>query len=309
MPSVSVVIPTYNHQDYILETLASVFAQTFTDYEIIVVNDGSPDDTSEMLRPLVRQGRIRLIEQPNAGQAAARNRGVAEAKGEFIALLDDDDVWPLEKLEWQVAAMRKSGYAAIGGITGFIEEGIFAAPCQIDGPSEISVSSLFCGNPFHSPGQVLIRRSVLEAIGGFDESIWGADDLDLYMRIAMVGPILHINRCALFYRTHAANASNAVERMFWNSRAVIKKNLGKLPMKARGNARRSAYRWLYCYAGRRVVEGSLRYPKRSLATVARIVVAMLKAAVLDKTLARDIARDLMPRRLRMAVRSFLLRPA
>ena len=97
MATVSVIIPTYNHVDYVAETLETVFAQTFGDYEVIVVNDGSPDGTAEVLRPSREAGRIRYIEQANAGQAAARNRGLAEARGEFIAFLDDDDLWPPDK--------------------------------------------------------------------------------------------------------------------------------------------------------------------------------------------------------------------
>src|ERR1700719_2929443 len=105
MPAVSVIIPTYNHRDFVLDAIESVFAQTFTDYEVIVVNDGSPDDTASVLAPLASAGRIRYLEQANAGQGAARNRGIAQARGEFIALLDDDDRWPADKLEWQVGEL------------------------------------------------------------------------------------------------------------------------------------------------------------------------------------------------------------
>ena len=112
-PCVSVIIPTYKHQDFVLATLDSVFAQTFTDYEVIVINDGSPDDTAEVLLPLAEAGRIRYIEQKNTGQSIARNRGIAEAQGEFIALLDDDDLWPPDKLEWQVEALRRQPDVAL----------------------------------------------------------------------------------------------------------------------------------------------------------------------------------------------------
>jgi glycosyltransferase involved in cell wall biosynthesis len=100
-PLISVIIPTYRHRDFILRTLDSVFAQTRGDYEIIVVNDGSPDDTKTVLTPLVDAGRIRYVEQPNGGQSQARNRGLELARGKYIAFLDDDDLWPPDKLEWQ----------------------------------------------------------------------------------------------------------------------------------------------------------------------------------------------------------------
>jgi glycosyltransferase involved in cell wall biosynthesis len=104
-PKVSVVIPTYGHRNYILDALTSVFEQSYTDREVIVVNDGSPRDTGSLLAPLVGTGRIRDIEQPNRGLAAARNPGLEAARGEYIALLDDDDIWPTDKLQWQVAEL------------------------------------------------------------------------------------------------------------------------------------------------------------------------------------------------------------
>ena len=106
VPEVSVIVPTYNHGRYVLESLASVFGQTYRSFEVIVVNDGSPDNTAEVLKPLVEAGRIYYIEQPNAGQASARNRGFASARGEYIAFLDDDDLWPADKLSWQVGVLK-----------------------------------------------------------------------------------------------------------------------------------------------------------------------------------------------------------
>ena len=115
-PHVSVVIPTYNHSQYILSTIDSVFAQNYKGYEVIVINDGSPDDTAQVLKPLVEQNRIQYIEQENRGQAAARNRGLEVARGEFVAFLDDDDLWPPDKLEWQVAYLASHAEAvAVGG--------------------------------------------------------------------------------------------------------------------------------------------------------------------------------------------------
>jgi glycosyltransferase involved in cell wall biosynthesis len=304
-----VIIPTYNHRDFVIETLESVFAQTFTDYEVIVVNDGSPDDTGEVLRPYIQSGRIRYIEQPNAGQAAARNRGLAEAKGEFIAFLDDDDIWPADKLEWQVRTLRTTSYAAVGGISGLIERGVRMTPTESDEVNEFSVTSLFCGSPFSSPGQILIRRSVLTSIGGFDEDIWGSDDFDLLIRLSMAGSVVEIRKCALYYRRHATNASLAVERMFWNCLIVIKKNLPALSVGLRPTARRSAYRWLYRYAGRKVFESSLHGPGRNIKTAFRVAGAMFGAAILDVRLAYALAITLTPPRVRKGIRSVLLRLA
>src|ERR1044071_9954613 len=119
MPTVSVVIPTYKHPRYILETLDCVFQQTFTDLEVIVVNDGSPDNTADLLKPLAESGRIKYIEQANAGQAVARNRGIERATGQYVAILDDDDLWPADKIEWQVRELQSHPEAAL--VYGYME--------------------------------------------------------------------------------------------------------------------------------------------------------------------------------------------
>ena len=105
VPLVSVVIPTYNSPDYLIQTLETVLAQTFTDYEVLVINDGSTDNTLERLKPY--QNRIRLIDQPNGGIGVARNRGIDEAWGKYVALLDHDDLWMPDKLQWQVEFFQR----------------------------------------------------------------------------------------------------------------------------------------------------------------------------------------------------------
>ena len=217
VPQVSIVIPTYKHRDFVLATLESVFAQTFTDYEVIVVNDGSPDDTADLLRPLAAAGRIRYIEQPNQGQSVARNRGITEARGEFIALLDDDDLWPSDKLEWQVSALRSQPEAVL--VYGYSE--IFGGKPTAPLPGKEGYSgevqaAFLQQNQITSPGQTLIRANTLKAVGGFDPQLWGIDDWDLYIRLAETGPFIFCARPALRYRLHAANASKNLWRMYTN---------------------------------------------------------------------------------------------
>ena len=230
MPLVSVVIPTYKHAGLVPETLASVFAQTLEDVEVIVVNDGSPDDTAAVLRPLAEAGRIRYVEQPNAGQAAARNRGIEMATGEFVALLDDDDLWPADKLAWQVALLRSRPEAVLcyGGYETF---GTQAVPCwpDFDAPDGRVRDAFLTYNHIRSPGQTLIRAASLREVGGFDATIWGADDWDLYLRLAGRGEFAFAPRCALRYRAHDANASQDWRRMYVNARRVHRKHLRRLP--------------------------------------------------------------------------------
>ena len=253
MPTVSVIIPTYNHRDFVLAALDSVFAQTFTDYEVIVINDGSPDDTATLLRPLADSGRIRYLEQENTGQSIARNRGIAEAQGEFIALLDDDDLWPPDKLEWQMDAMARHPDAGmVGGPTTIVD--VFGTPLsRTDFVPELTFKFCVTECPFVSPGQTLIRASLLRRLGGLDPNIWGADDWDLWLRIAKTSRIVTEDRDALLYRKHAANASKSLCRMVDNCLRVADKHLAEISPHERPKATRTAYLWLYSTQGKPLV--------------------------------------------------------
>ncbi len=223
-PIVSIIIPTYKHRDYILDALNGAFAQTFKNYEVIVVNDGSTDDTAEVLRPLIETGKIRYIEQPNAGQAAARNRGLAEAKGKFVALLDDDDRWPSDKLEWQVECLSAHPESVL--VYGLGQdlgspENIFPIGTAPSGDVRLKFAE---ENHIRSPGVTLIRTEALRAVGGFDETIWGVDDWDLYLRLSCIGDFSYLPSLALYYRTHEGNASHDILRLYKNAVLLCKKH-------------------------------------------------------------------------------------
>lgn len=227
MPQVSVIIPCYNHRNTVAAAIESALAQTFTDREIIAINDGSPDDTAEVLAPY--RDRIRYFEQPNAGQAAARNRGIELAEGEFIALLDDDDTWPADKLAWQVEAMRRDpNVVLVYGEDQRVDAGGNAMPPAprrgYKRPAGRVYDDFLEGCWIASPGQTLIRKSALEKVGGFDASIWGSDDWDLYLRLARVGAFACENRIALHYRVHGANASGDVLRHLAGHDAAARKH-------------------------------------------------------------------------------------
>lgn len=296
-PVVSVIIPTYRHAEYVEETLGSVFAQTFVDYEVIVVNDGSPDDTAARLRPLAQAGRIRYIEQPNAGQAAARNRGLAEARGEFVAYLDDDDLWPADKLTWQVAALREHpAWVMVSGPSGQADaEGRRAEPSDANGAVEVrDTRELFVNSGIDSPGQVLVRREVLEKIGGFDPTLWGADDTDLWIRLSVHGEVGRVGRTALYYRRHAGNASHAAGRMFWNGVRMVRKNLHLLPRERRVETWRDALCVIYVYSGKRVLAAARRGDWRARRAALRMLAYVFPRMLRDLTLARLVYSDLVP---------------
>ncbi len=257
IPLVSVIIPAYRHRDHVLCSIQSVLDQTFRDYEIIVVNDGSPDDTRAVLAPLANAGAIRYLEQANCGQSAARNRGLREARGQFVAFLDDDDWWPVEKLAWQLGEFETSpatvlvyGYAtAVEAIaspaTNLRSQKLVPKGPQC--PSGLVREAFLRRNYIQSPGQTLIRRQAVVTLGGFDEALAGADDYDLYIRLAQLGMFQYRNQPALFYRFHVQNASRNVEHMFRVNCLTRKKHLGRFPTP------RNASLWLanyqYCNGG------------------------------------------------------------
>lgn len=312
-PQVSVIIPTYKHRDFVLQTLDSVFAQTFSDYEVIVVNDGSPDDSAELLRPLAQQGVIRYIEQPNAGQGAARNRGLAEASGEFIAFLDDDDLWPTDKLEWQVAALREN--PDIGVIAGSVQkiddEGVLLEDDPHDYQKQIyatsiTFESLFVGNPITSPGQTLIRASALREVGGFDENFWGVDDFDLWFRLSHEVKFLLSQRLGIYYRTHANNASKDVAKMYANTVDLFQTQIARAPARKRARLTRVAQRQCYGWVGAQAICG-LRVRKLKPLSLAfrdiKQVSQFLWPALHDPQLMRLMLRDSTPNILHLKKRS------
>ncbi|MFQ5801288.1 MAG: glycosyltransferase family 2 protein [Candidatus Methylomirabilales bacterium] len=192
MARVSVVIPTYNRGDTLPETLQSVFAQTYRDYEVIVVDDGSTDDTPAVMDPF--RDRVHYIYQPNAGQARARNHGVRSARGEFIALLDSDDAWEPELLETEVGVLDRLPEVVLVSA-----RSTTAGKASEEFPRTQDVFwgdlflKLFQGN-FINTSAVVVRRTCLEAAGGFNERYRCYEDYDLWLRIARWYPVAYVSR-------------------------------------------------------------------------------------------------------------------
>lgn len=199
-PLVSVVIPTYNRASVICRTIDNVLEQTYPNVEVIIVDDGSTDDTEEKLRAYAN--RIRIIRQPNAGPSAARNRGIEAARGEFIALQDSDDLWVPQKLTRQVALLQTAGELATccfcnallrhtdGREQTAFEEAWLFPPCS-EGVWT-NVRDVLATRFVFFCQTALIRREVLERIGGFDETLKFHEDYELPLRLALEGPWVFI---------------------------------------------------------------------------------------------------------------------
>ena len=196
---ISVVIPAHNAGKFIKRTINSVLAQTYHDYEIIIIDDGSTDDTDEVVKSY--GSKVRYIRQENAGTTAARNAGIKSAAGEWIAFLDHDDEWLPEKLELQVKLLRK--YPELVWTTGnyyrcVCDEGLKAEDYPVEKLEELqkdrgyfeSYFSVFLARAWGHTDTMLIKKAVLEDAGLFRVGQIWAEDLDTWFRIAYRWPAI-----------------------------------------------------------------------------------------------------------------------
>jgi glycosyltransferase involved in cell wall biosynthesis len=202
-PLVSVVIPTYNHGRFVADAVESVLAQTYQRREIIVVDDGSSDDTAERLAPY--RDRIRYFRQQNQGVSSARNTGIGLASGEWVALLDSDDVWHPQKLALQMRILRRHrDLSVIGG-------GATSAALPPDLPDDpeverLTVVDFLTWTPL-AMGSVMARRRCFDEVGGFDVKLNYVEDRDMWIRLAARYAIARVKAPLYHYRAHAGQAS------------------------------------------------------------------------------------------------------
>jgi glycosyltransferase involved in cell wall biosynthesis len=301
----SIVVPAYNAAPFLGQAVESVLAQTVGDWELVVVDDGSTDGTAAAARASAgRDPRIRLVQQPNGGQAQARNRGLAEtsAASPYLIFLDADDVWEREALEVLLAALEADPSAeAASGLSRYIDErglpfepgelevwgrrrsgvaGRRLVPWPPDQP--ITLGVLAYRNCIGTPGQVLIRRSALEAAGPFDPATSPCEDWDLWLRLSQHGPIASVDQVLLNKRKHAANISRQRELMYRQQLFVRGKLLAApLPRAQRVVVLTANWHWGGYLCGMK-----LRWARQSLAHGQRAQAAHLLAQVASTHLRR-----------------------
>jgi GT2 family glycosyltransferase len=191
-PRVSVIIPTYNRGWIIREAIDSVMVQDYRDFELIVVDDGSTDNTPDILDSF--RDEIRVLRQENQGVSAARNRGLAAASGRFIAFLDSDDLWLPQKLLRQVEFFNKNPDAQICQTEEtWIRKGVRVNPKKRHKKPRGMIFEPSLALCLVSPSAVMIRASLFEKVGGFDETLPACEDYDLWLRISSRYPVYLID--------------------------------------------------------------------------------------------------------------------
>jgi len=217
-PLVSIVVPMFNAQQTIAETLSSISEQTLRDWELIVVDDGSTDSSPSMVEDFsdTCTNSVRLIKTRNMGGASARNTGIGASRGEFVALLDSDDLWHPSKLTLQIDAMRATP-TAIGCGAGyeFLKHGHKRSAGRTfpwSSPATLKWLVLEAYGPALN-STLMIKRSELEVLGGFDSSLLFAEDLDLGLRLVNTGKVVTVEQVLVQYRVSAGQVNQNYDLM------------------------------------------------------------------------------------------------
>jgi glycosyltransferase involved in cell wall biosynthesis len=239
---VTIVLPLHDGARFVGDTLRSILAQTYPAFEVIVVDDGSCDDGPDIVRGFSGDPRISLVMKPRAGIARTRNYGAARgASGSrFLVFMDQDDLWDADVLETLVGVLgRRPDASGAFVLADFVDEegspmhpGAFAGQMrrreglsagrltQRDATADLGLEQVFLNNPVYPPSCLMMRRDFFERLGGFDPRFSVADDWDLVIRLARLGPLVPVDEVKIGYRRHSANASRHTRRNVHETRRI-----------------------------------------------------------------------------------------
>lgn len=256
MVTISVVIPAYNAERTILETIESVQQQTFSDFEIIVINDGSTDRTVEILQN-VKDQRLKIFHYKNGGLCVARNRGLSHATGEFIAFLDADDLWTTDKLELQLAALQKHPEAGLAySWTYYLDEQTKVTYTGVRTFFEGNVQPKLLVNNFIASGSnPLIRKQATDSVGGFDSACAGCADWDYWLRISACWTFVVVPKHQVFYRQSLGAMSSKVKAMEEAGLLVIERAFQAAPPEYQ-YLKNQSVAWVYEYSTQQYLKHS-----------------------------------------------------
>ncbi|MEM7624445.1 MAG: glycosyltransferase family A protein [Planctomycetota bacterium] len=208
-PTISVLMPAYNAECYLAETVESVLAQTFTDFEFVVVDDGSTDRTPQLLEDFAaRDARVRVVTIPNCGIPKACNAGLAACRGEFIARIDADDIAKPRRFEVQLQYLRDHDLVACGTWHDLIDErGRFLKVLKVPVEDEDIQREALKGHGSICNPTSMARRQALSDIGGYNEDMPVAEDLDCWLRLGEIGRLGNVPESLAQYRLHSNSIS------------------------------------------------------------------------------------------------------
>ena len=306
MPLISVVIPVFNGEKTIKETIDSVLKQTFTDFELIVINDGSQDLTVEVVEK-IQDSRIQVYSYQNAGLAASRNRGIDRSTGEYIAFIDADDMWTPDKLEAQFNALKSHPEAAVAySWTDYIDE-----YSQFLGKGgHITVNGniyphLLLTDLLENGSNPLIRKQAFIEVGNFDESLRAAEDWDMLLRLAIRYHFIAVSSPQVLYRISSNSMSFNVLQQERESLKVIERAFNQAPESLQ-YLKKPSLANLYKYLTYKSLEGTPQQKKglvaaRMLSSAVKNDLSLLQAKVIGKVVFKILVMVLLPPDLAQSV--------
>jgi glycosyltransferase involved in cell wall biosynthesis len=225
-PVVSVIIPAFNCKRFLVETLQSVKMQTYPNYEVIIVDDGSTDGQLELIKEFCDgDSRFRFIRQENAGVSAARNFGFNVSVGSFIAFLDSDDVWLPNNLQVKLEKFNEGNFGLVHSDAQCIDENSRTIDRTLEGKEGVLLFEmlLWSGTQIPGPSSILVRRDILTDVGLFDTRLSTSADHDLFLRIASRCIIGRVPEITWMYRMHNGNMHRAIGAMEHDVLCLYKK--------------------------------------------------------------------------------------
>lgn len=283
MPTISVIIPVYNGEKTIKETIESVLNQTFRDFELIIINDGSQDATLEIIQA-INDERIQVFSYQNSGVSASRNRALTKAKGEFISFIDADDLWTPNKLELQLKALQDNPQAAVAySWSDWIDEsGHFLRSGGHITVNGKAYEKLLLRDFIESGSNPLIRKQALDEVGCFEQSVTPAEDWDMWLRLAAIYEFVTVEVPQILYRISPNSASFNIVKMEAGSLKVIERVFAQAPESLQ-DLKRETLASRYNYLTFKALEGNLDRKKGLIA--ARFLIQALKhdLALLGRT--------------------------
>ncbi|MFT6047580.1 MAG: glycosyltransferase involved in cell wall biosynthesis [Arenicella sp.] len=321
-PLVSVVIPVYNVEHFIKTCLDSVLAQSYENLEVLVVDDGSPDQSIPIVEQYNDQ-RLRIIRQENRGLASARNTGIREARGDFIALLDSDDFWSADKIQKHVAVMLANPKCGLSFSASMFVDENGKSLNRLQEPynkEDFNSPQIFCRNPIGNGSVPMIARSVFDQIAYksagvqhlqyFDESLRQSEDIDCWTRITLQTEteFHYIDKPLTFYRLNSGGLSANVDRQFEAWERVLAKVTYLAPEFAKKYGRiAKAYQYRYL-ARRLILEANTfkacRFIGKALITSPMIIIKEPKRTL--TTLVASLGLSLLPISARRKIVSYIL---
>lgn len=235
-PLISVIIPSYNSGKFLNEAIESAVNQTYKNLEIIIVNDGSSDNTEKIAKEWqFKDSRVKYFKhQQNKGLAAARNTGIKNSKGEYLAFLDADDIWLPKKVEIQLKKIKELEADLVFSNWYVVESNKNKKVKPFDSSPLRNKENLVCSlirKNFISPSTVLLKKSALKKVGLFDENLCSSEDYDLWLRFVLEG--MEIGFCEdplIYLRKHSEQMSKNIYKMRISRLQVLKKVAKKYPL-------------------------------------------------------------------------------